>query len=223
MFEQEMELEKRQSAAVPLLLFMALLLGLIGLAAYFFMESRQVLTPREASGVVSNILRARGTTTVTFHTGLITERYEESPEDVRYRFLEKAGVIKIGKIKGEKAPVALTAKGEELIKQIPNVQQSRDEDGIVSYVIPLAARKLVEVSKITMSGPQRATVEYTWQWDPNLLGEAFDASGPLLATFDTNDRMSLIDKYGARFYHAAPTREVVMVGNGPQGWQLVSE
>jgi len=50
-----------------------------------------------------------------------------------------------------------------------------------------------------------------------VLGESFDASGALLATFDTNDRMSLIDKYGARFYHASPTKEVVMVAKGPHG------
>jgi len=56
-----------------------------------------------------------------------------------------------------------------------------------------------------------------------VLGESFDASGALLATFDTNDRMSLIDKYGARFYHASPTKEVVMVAKGPHGWQPVSE
>jgi hypothetical protein len=141
MFEQEIELEKRQSAAVPLLLIMALILGFVGVVAYFLQQSRQVLTPSEAGPVVSDILRARGSTKVSFHTGLIKERYEESPDDVRYRFLEKAGVINTGKLKAEKAPVALTAKGEELVKQIPNVQQSREEDGTVAYVIPLAARK----------------------------------------------------------------------------------
>jgi hypothetical protein len=53
-----------------------------------------------------------------------------------------------------------------------------------------------------------------------VLGEIFDASGALLATFDTNDRRSLIDKYGARFYHAGPTKEVVMVAKGPTAGSL---
>ena len=52
-----------------------------------------------------------------------------------------------------------------------------------------------------------------------MLGETFDASGALLANLDTNDRMSLIDKYGARFYHAGPTKKVIMVAKRLHGWQ----
>ena len=223
MFEQEIELEKRQSAAIPLLLIVGLIVGLIGVAAYFFVESRKVLTPSEAANVVAAILRAQGPTTVGFHTGLIKERFDESPLDVRYRLLEKAGIIKVGRTKGTKAPVTLTAKGNELVKQIPGVKQSKDADGNESYVIPLATRKVVEISGITMSGPERATIQYSWRWDPNALGESFDASGPLLATFAAYDRVSLIDKYGARFYHGAATKVAVTVVKGPQRWLLAGE
>ena len=38
-------------------------------------------------------------------------------------------------------------------------------------------------------------------------GDLFDAAGPAVKAFNTWDRSTLIDKYGANFYHdPAPTR-----------------
>ena len=224
MFEQEIELEKKQSGALPLFLMVALIVALVGVAGYFLIESRKVLAPSEAAPVISDLLIAQAPPTVTFHTGLVKEGYYESPRDVRYKLLEKCGVITVGKTKGAKAPVAFTAKGTELLKQIPGVKQSKDPDNTDAWVVPLASRKLVELSSITMSGPERATVQYTWKWEPNPLGENFDASGPMLAKFSTQDRVQLIDKHGARFYHEAPTKVAVALVKTSKGkWEPATE
>lgn len=223
MFEQEIELEKKQSGTLPLLLMVSLIVALVGVAVYFLAESRKVLAPSEAATVVTNILNAQSPPTVSFHTGLVKEGYVESPRDVRYKALEKAGLLKVGKTKSGKAPVTLTAKGSELLKQIPNVKQSKDPDGTEAYVVPLAARKLVEISKITMNGPERATVQFVWRWEPNALGESFDAAGSMLAGFKTSDRVQLIDKHGARFYHDAPTKVTIALAKAQQGWQAATE
>ena len=223
MFEQEIELEKKQSGTLPLLLMVSLIVALVGVAVYFLAESRKVLAPSEAATVVTNILDAQSPPTVSFHTGLVKEGYVESPRDVRYKALEKAGLLKVGKTKSDKAPVTLTAKGNELLKQIPGVKQSKDPDGTEAYVVPLAARKLVEISKITMNGPERAKVQFVWRWEPNALGESFDAAGSMLSGFKTPDRVQLIDKYGARFYHDAPTKVVIALVKAQQGWQAATE
>jgi hypothetical protein len=219
MFEQEIELEKRESGVLPLLLMVALIVALVGVAVYFLRESRKVLANSDATTAVTAILTSQAPPTVSFHTGLVKEGYSESPLDVRYRLLEKAGVLTVTKQKGGKDQVKFTDKGSELVKQIPGVKESKDPDGTEAYEVPLAARKLVEVSKITMNGPERATVQFAWQWDPNALGQSFDASGPFVAKFNTFDRVSLIDKYGARFYHEPPTKVTVALVKSDKGWQ----
>lgn len=223
MFEQEIELEKKQSGMLPLLLMVALIVALVGVTGYFLFESRKVLAPAEASTVVTTILDAQSPPTVSFHTGLVKEGYVENPRDVRYQALERAGLLKVGKTKGTKDPVTLTPKGSVLLKQIPGVKQSKDPDGTEAYEVPLAARKLVEVSKITMHGPERAVVQFTWRWEPNPLGESFDAAGSMLAGFKTLDRVQLIDKYGARFYHDAPTKVTIALIKAQHGWQAATE
>lgn len=223
MFEQEIELEKRESGVLPLLLMVALIVALVGVAAYFLRESRRVLAKPEAAAAITAILNKQAPPTVTFHTGLVKEGYSESPLDVRYRLLEKAGVITITKAKGYKDLVKLTNKGSELVKQIPGVKESKDPDDTEAYEVPLAARKLFEISKITMNGPERASVQFAWQWDPNALGQSFDAAGPLLAKFNTFDRVALIDKYGARFYHDAPIKVTVALVKGDKDWQPAVE
>jgi len=88
------------------------------------------------------------------------------------RLLKKAGLIKLGKDTGRwgtTTPVAITAKGQYLLKQIQGVSQSKEKDGTAAYVVPIAERKLVAISKINKIGTGRATVEITWKWDPNQL------------------------------------------------------
>lgn len=223
MFEQEIEMEKHQSSAVPLLLIVCLIIAVVGVAGYYAIESRKVLGTAEAANVAIDILKAQGPATVSFHTGLVVPSVADRPRDVHYRLLEKAGVLKLGKDKGNAVPVTLTAKGEALLKQIPGVKNSLDK-GVQVYVVPLAERRLLEVSNIKMTGTGRATVEYVWRWEPNSLGEIFDASGPTVKTFNTWERASLIQKHGANFYHEAPTKVVMAVMKNDKGvWQVVTE
>ena len=223
MFEQEIELEKKQSTAIPLLLIVGLIVGLVGVAVYFLMESRKVLSNQEATQVVTNILETQGPTVVAFHTGMVKDRSDETTKDARYRLLEKAGIITIGKAKGDTTPVSLTPKGEEIIGQIAGMKKSKADDGSDAYVVPLASRKLLQVLKVTMNGPERAAIEYTWKWQANPLGEYFDASNGKLSSFSTWDRVALIDKFGARFYAEPPTTVTTAVVKTSQGWQIATE
>ncbi len=222
MFEQELELEKKQSAAVPLLLIVGAIIALVGIAVYYLAQSRKVLTTSEATAAVSDILKAQGPTTVTFHTGQVAERFDDDPHDARYRLLQKAGVIGISKDKGAKAKISVTAQGEEMLKAVAGVKHTESADGD-TYVVPLAERKLLSVSNVKMFGPERANVTYSWKWSPNAIGQYFDASEGKLSDFNTWDRMSLIDKYGARFYEEPPTTVTVALAKTDKGWQIATE
>ena len=89
--------------------------------------------------------------------------------------------------------------------------------------MPLGQRKLVEISKITMLAPNKAVVEYSWKWEPTKAGDLFDASGPAVKQFGTWDRSTLIDKYGAAFYHGAPTKVAVALVKNYYGWKVSTE
>ncbi len=226
MFEQEIEMEKKRSGIVPLILVIALILVVVGVAAYQLRESSKVLTVPEAANLAIGLLQTQGPATVTFHTGLLVSSVADKPDDPHYRLLEKAGILKrVPRGKGYDRPVmtTLTPKGEQLLSQIKGVRTTKEKDGTETYVVPLAEHKLVDVPKVTMTGTGRATVEYSWKWDPNSLGEDFDVAGSLLQSFNTWDRGALIDKYGAQFYHAAPTNAVVSVIRTDKGWQLATE
>jgi len=216
MFEQEMELEKRESSIVPLLLIVTLIVAVVAVSLYFVAESRKVLTMTEATPVVLAALDNQGPATVRFQTGFVGGRLH----DPHYRLLEKAGYIKIGKDNKGKTPVSLTPQGQSLLGEIAGVKKSKDKDGNDEYVVPLAQRKLVEIGKITMLTPSRATVEYSWKWEPNPAGDLFDAAGPAVKSFNTWDRAALIDKYGAHFYHAAPTKVALSLVKSDKGWQV---
>jgi hypothetical protein len=71
-----------------------------------------------------------------------------------------------------------------------------------------------------------------WAWlgpnshglgSPNKMGELLDASGTLVKSFSTWDRGTLIDKYGAKFYHDAPSKAVMAFLKGDKGWQVAGE
>ncbi len=223
MFEQEIEMEKQQSSVVPLLLVVALVVATVGVAVYFLIQSRQVLTIQEATNLAVEVLKAQGPATVKFHTGAVQPSMDDKPGDPHYRLLEKAGVVKLEKAKGRAVPVALTPKGEGLLKQISGVKQFKEKDGTEAYVVPLAERKLVTVSNVTMTGTGRARVQFTWKWETNVLGESFDASGPALKAFKTWDRATLIQKYGTAFYHEAPKTVVIAAMKTDKGWQIATE
>ncbi len=223
MFEQELEMEKHESSVVPLLLISVLILAVVGAAAYFVIQSRQVLAAPEATNIVNQVIQAQGPATVYFHTGKVQPSMNDKPEDPHYRLLEKLGLVTLGKPTAKGYPVALTPKGEELLKQIPGMQQTTERDGTVAYLVPLAERKFIAISKITMTGTGRATVEYTWKWEPNVLGESFDAAGAAVKSFNTWDRGTLIQKHGAGFYHDPPQRAAIAAVKQDKGWELATE
>lgn len=223
MFEQEIELEKKTSSIVPLLLIVALIIAVVGVALYFVAESKKVLSAAEASPVVLASLENQPAPTLRFQTGVIKASVSEKPHDPHYRLLEKQGFLKIGKDQNWKTPVSLTPQGQAFLSEIAGVKQSKDKDGNTEYMVPLAQRKLVELGKITMVTPSKAAVEYSWKWETTKAGDLFDAAGPVVKGFNTWDRATLIEKYGANFYHAAPTKVTVALVKTDKGWQVSTE
>lgn len=222
MFEAELELEKR-TPWVPLLLIIALAACIVGGIAYFILESKKQLTPQRAAGVVAALLKARGPTAVHFHGGLVMPSVDEKPRDPHYRLLEKAGMLKLANAKSGGTLVALTPLGERELPKVPDFKKWKNADGTDAYSVPLAERKLVEINKVTNAGPSLATVEYTWKWEPNKLGDIFDASGETVKSFNTWERATLIQKYGVEFYHGNPTKTTVTLVRTDKGWKVSTE
>jgi hypothetical protein len=224
MFEQEVEMEQRQSSVVPLLLIIAMILAFVGVAGYYVVQNRKVLPTAEASSLIAASLKKDGPVTIQFRTGLVTASVLDKPHDPNYRLLEKAGLVKIGNDRGRTTPISLTPAGQKLFAEIPGVRQTKDDkDGTEVYIVPVAERMLVGTPKVTMTGMGRATAEFAWGWDPNKLGEFLDASGLLVKSFNTWDRGTLIAKYGAKFYHDAPSKAVMAFAKTDNGWQVASE
>jgi len=227
MFEQELELEKQENSVVPLLLIIALILTVVGVAGYYLIQNRKVLTQQEATQVAASVLKDQGPATLRFHTGLLKSSVDDNPQGPHYRLLEKAGLVQLGKTQGTygtTVPVALTSAGQEMLKRIDGVAHTTEKDGTELYVVPVAERQLIYVSNIKMLSPTRATVAMTWKWRTNPMGDLLDASGPLVKGFSTWDRSMLIDKYGANFYHAAPTEVTLALMKTDKGtWQIATE
>jgi hypothetical protein len=227
MFEQELELEKQESSIVPLLLIVALIVTVVGVAGYYIVQNRKVLTMQEATQVAASVLKQQGTVTLRFHTGLVKSSVDDNPQGPQYRLLEKAGLISVGKPQGAYGttyPVALTTAGQEFLKRIDGVNTAKEKDGTEVYQVPVAERKLVAVSNIKMLSPTRANVTMSWNWRTTPMGELLDASGPMVKSFNTWDRSTLIEKYGANFYHAAPTEVTISLAKADNGtWQVATE
>lgn len=224
MFEQEIEMEKKTSSVVPLLLIISLIVAVVGVALYFVAESRKVLTTAEAGPIITASLDGQGPAILRFQTGNLKSSVAERTHDPHYRLLEKAGYLKIGKPdKSGVTPVSITPQGEAFLADVAGVKKSKNKDDNDDYAVPLAQRKLIEVNKITMITPSKAAVEYTWQWDTNKAGDLLDAAGPAVKAFNTWERSTLIDKYGANFYHAAPSKVTVAMVKSNKGWQISTE
>jgi hypothetical protein len=221
MFEQELEFEKKQSSAVPLLLIVAMIVALVGVAGYYIRESRKVLEMYEASSLAMAALDTQAPALIRFHTGFLSQSLK--PQDPNYRLLEKAGLLKLGKEKGKTTPVTLTSAGERQLGEIAGVKKSTEKDGTVSYVVPIAARRLLGVNRITMIDLAHATIEFTWKWEPNRLGEMFDVSGPLVKSFNTWERAALISDYAANFYHGEAKQAVISVMKSDRVWKIPEE
>lgn len=223
MFEQELEMEKKSSSILPLLLLVVLIVGIVGVSLYFVIENRKVLSTAEATPVVLALLEGQKPAVLHFETGSIKADVSDKLREPHYRLLEKEGLLKIGKLSASKTPVSLTPEGKAFLAEVPGVKQSKDKDGNEEYAVPLAQRRLLGVSKVTMLSANKAVVEYSWKWEPTKAGDLLDAAGPAVKQFSTWDRTTLIDKYGANFYHGDPTKVAVALVKNYYGWKVSTE
>lgn len=221
MFEAEVEMERR-SAFLPLLLLVFLVAGIVGMMTYvvFQVRAKTPLSAQEAGGIVAAALEGPGPAIIHFHTGLVKPSVIEKPGDPHYRLLEKAGIVKLAKAPRGAALVSLTPGGERLVTTIPGFKKWKETDGTFTYQVPLAQRQLVNVTAVNMIGVNNATVEYTWKWVPNQMGDLFDAGGPLVKSFNLWDRQTLINKYEVDFYHATPTKSTLALARTDQNWKI---
>jgi hypothetical protein len=113
MFEQEIEMEQRQSSVVPLLLIILMIVAFVGVAAYYVVQNQKVLPATEASNLIATSLKEGGPVTIQFRTGMVIASVAERPHGPNYRLLEKAGLLNIGKDKGRATPVTLNGPGPQ--------------------------------------------------------------------------------------------------------------
>ena len=225
MFEAEIEMEKKESSIIPLLLVLVLaglIVGGIGGVVYMVVQTKRGVPEQEAATIIAQQLKQEGAAKTHFYTGLVKQTAGEKVLDPHYKVFEKAGIIDY-KLQKDKfsAKVTLTPEGEKKITALgAQVTPPAKGEEDTLYVVPLAERKLVAITQIKMDGPNRAYIEYTWKWDANELGKTFDASGPLVKGFGTYERMALIDKYGAAFYSADPVKTTALLVKKDKGWEV---
>jgi len=222
-FEAEVELEKKSSSIGPLLLVLALLFVIVGSIGYFFYQSRIGLSSQEATAVVNEYLDSKGPAIVHFHAGNVMPSVDEKPRDPHYKLLEKAGIVTLKPTVGGGTYVVVTPAGQREFSELPGFKKFKNTDGTETYVAPLAQRKLVSLSKVTMVSPSIAKVEFSWKWEPTRLGEVFDLNSTAIKTFNTWDRGTLVQKYGADYYHATPTQEALNLVKTDKGWKISTE
>jgi hypothetical protein len=225
MFEAEIEMEKKESSIIPLLLVLVLaglILSGVGGVVWMVVQTKKGLPEQDVAAIISRQLQEEGPAKTHFYTGLVKQSAGEKVLDPHYKLLEKVGIIDF-KLQKDKysAKVTLTPEGEKKMTALSaKVTPPENKDGDTQYVVPLAERKLVAITQIKMDGPNRAYIEYTWKWEPNELGKSFDASGSVVKGFGTYERMALIDKYGAAFYNADPAKHTVLIVKKDKGWEV---
>ncbi len=217
MFSAEIEMEKKSSNLGPLIMVLALM-AVVGATIFYFVKgARAVLTVPVATNSVNEILKAQGNGQLNFSVGTVVSSVNEKPMDPHYKLLAKAGILTVTPKSWNSIIATVTPAGEKLLGEIPGVEKGKNSDGNVTYSVPLAARTLMQIDKVTMIKPHLARVDYTWHWVPNRLGKEFDASGDLVHTFNTWDRATLIKSYGVDFYGAAPTKASVVLAETKDG------
>jgi hypothetical protein len=221
MFEAEIEMEKKSNSFGPVLFIALLVLCIAGGIYYAVHESKKSMSETEASQIITSILKTKGPVMFHFRTGYVIQTVEEKPFDPHYKLLEKAGIIKTAK-RDLGLQVTLTPAGEKVLSEISGVSRVKKEKG-EEIIVPLASRKLVAITKVEVPSPSRATVSYTWKWEPTRLGQIFDASSSYVAGFNVWQRGSLIKDYGVDFYQAAPKAEQFKFSRGKDGWSIAEE
>jgi len=211
LFAAEVAMEGRSSGFMPMIFIFGLVLVVGGAIFYFIKGARDVLSVPTATATITKLLDAQGPATIQFSTGSVDANPNDRISDPHYKLLAKAGII-ITKPKGDKTLIVnLTDSGERLLSNINGVEKTKKPDGVTTYRVPLAERKVVEVTQVTMIKPHLAQVSYTWKWVPNRLGQEFDASGSSVKSFTTWDRSTLIKNYGVDFYSQAPTKASIVL------------
>jgi hypothetical protein len=225
MFEQEIEMEQKEGRGIgPVIMIVAMIGILVGGIGYMVVQNTRTLKPEDAAKIVTASIKAQPPTEVKFHAGKLQPSMADSLDRPHYKLLSDAGLITIEKEKKTNAAtIKLTADGERTITSIPEFQKKDEADGTVAYAVPLATRKFVKIENITKLAANRFAVEYSWQWEPNKLGDDFDIAGKYVQEFKSWDRSTLIDKYGANYYHGEPTKATVLVVKGDDGWAIGKE
>jgi hypothetical protein len=218
MFEEEIEMEKKEGSSfgpvVIILLLVGLFVGGIGVVVF---QSKESLKPEQATAAVEAKLNSTVPISVTFHVGNVGYTNAEKPSDAQYKLFEKAGFLKIGKGKGYAEQVDLTPAGRQFLASFPDVKGVPEKGGVTGYTLPLASRKLVSVGNITKLGHHKFQVQYTWAWQTTKAGDLFDIAGNLVQSLPSYDRSMLIDQHGANYYHAAPAQATVQLTKGDNG------
>jgi len=224
MFEAEVEMERR-SSFLPMLLLVCLVAAIAGMVTYvvFQVRAKTPLSAQEANGIVAAALQGPGPAIIHFRSGLVVSSVAEKPGDPNYRLLEKAGIVKLAKASHGAELISVTPGGERLVTAIPGFKKWKEADGTFTYQVPLAQRQLMNVTAVNMIGVNNATVEYTWKWVPNQMGDLFDAGGPLVKGFNLWDRQTLINKYEADFYHGNPTKSTLALARTDRGWNISTQ
>lgn len=217
LFAAEVEMEKK-SSGFGVYIMIAALLAVVGGAIFYFVRTAQnVLSEPKATVAINNILKAQGEGKIQFSVGTVVSSVNEKPNDPHYKLLAKAGILNVKQKSYNTIIAEVTPAGQKVLGDIPGVEKDKSPDGNVTYSVPLAERKLVQIDKITMIKPQLARVDYSWKWQPNRLGKDFDASSNLVHEFNTWDRGTLIKSYGVDFYSGAPTKASVTLLESKDG------
>jgi hypothetical protein len=220
LFAAEIEMEKKSSSVLPMLLVGALVFVVLGTLYYFWKGSQEKLSTEAATVAVNSILKAQGAAVIRFTTGTITSNVNDKALDPHYKLLAKAGILATKPRTWNSIFAEMTPAGQKVLDGISGVEKTENPDKTVTYQVPLAQRKLVSIDSVTMVRPHVAKVIYTWQWDPNRLGKEFDASGDMVKSFSTWDRGTLIKSYGVDFYGAAPTKvAIVLMETKDNNWK----
>lgn len=220
LFAAEIKMEEKSSSLLPLIFVLGLVIVVGGTIYYFIKGAREKLEMPAATAAVNQILKQQGPSVVRFSTGVVVSSMDEKPNDPHYKLLVKGGILET-KPKGYNSIYSnMTPAGEKLLSGINGVEKVKNaKDNTVTYVVPLAQRQLVEVSKITMIRPHLARVDYSWKWVPNRLGQEFDAAGDLVKSFNSWDRATLIKDHGADFFNAPPARSsIVLMQDKNDNW-----
>ena len=186
MFEQEVEMEKKEGSSFGPIFIVLLLVGLfVGGLGVVFYQGTIAIKPEEATQVAAKLVAEMKPVMLTFHTGNASMKNSDSPDDPEYKLLEKAGYIKIGTGMGPAMKVDLTPAGKEFLASLPDVKDKaelKDYLGMDStaHTFTIANRKLVKVDKITKLATRRFQVDYTWEWQPTKAGDLFEASGKMV-------------------------------------------